>query len=262
MMSIRSNIARAMFLILSAGSSGYAQDAPDPHAAQPERPTVATHAWTVAPGYAELETGVEWDHNPDSSFGVSTPTVLKLGVGRRAQLGVFGGLNAGTGVSLGAGDAGVVLKYRFADDLPVLGAFAVLPGIKFPAGRGDRGTHTTDGSILLISSHKLGAVALDINVGYTRRSGTGIFAPRNATVWTVSTGGPLAGAVGFAAEVFGFPGTSGPAGGAGSIAILAGPVFALKPWAVMDTGVIIRLHGDQPHAIYGGLVYNFGSFVH
>src|SRR5207247_3724752 len=29
--------------------------APDPHAAQPERPTVATHAGTVAPGWIEIE---------------------------------------------------------------------------------------------------------------------------------------------------------------------------------------------------------------
>src|SRR5437016_8214042 len=29
-----------------------------PHAANPERPSVATHAYTVAPGYAELEQGV------------------------------------------------------------------------------------------------------------------------------------------------------------------------------------------------------------
>jgi hypothetical protein len=39
--------------------------ATDPHAAQPERPTVATHAYTVAPGYLEVEVGAQ-DMQPRS----------------------------------------------------------------------------------------------------------------------------------------------------------------------------------------------------
>jgi hypothetical protein len=237
-----------------------AQGVQDPRTAQPERPTVATHAWTVAPRYAELETGIEWDRNVDASFGFSTPTVLKIGVGRRAQLGAYGTTIAASGVSLGPGDAGVVLKCRIADHLPLLGAFAVQPGVKFPTGTADRGTHTTDASFLLISSHQIGPVALDLNAGYTRRSGDGSQAPRNATVWTVSTGFPLAGAVGMAAELFGFPATSGRTGAPGSVAVLGGPVVTIRPWAVIDAGAIVRLHGVQPHAIYAGLVYNLGKF--
>jgi hypothetical protein len=237
-----------------------AQTASDPRAAQPERPTVATHAWTVTPRYAELETGIEWDRNVDASYGFSTPSVLKVGVGRRAQFDAFGAVNSASGVALGVGDAGVALKYRLADDVPLLGAFAVQPGIKFPLGRGEHGSQTVDTSVVLISSHRVGAVSLDLNGGYTRRSGDGSGAPRNATVWTVSTGGPVAGALGFAAEVFGFHGTAGPAGGPASIAMLVGPVVTVRPWAVVDVGAIVRLHGAQPHAIYAGLVYNFGKF--
>jgi hypothetical protein len=252
--------ASTIVLSLCLATAANAQSAQDPRAAQPERPTVATHAWTVAPRYAELETGIEWDRNLDASFAFSTPTVLKIGVARRAQLGAFGTTVAASGVSLGPGDAGLVLKYRFADHLPLLGALAVQPGIKFPTGAGDRGTHTTDASFLLISSHQIGPVALDLNAGYTRRSGDGSQAPRNATVWTVSTGFPVAGAVGLAAELFGFPATSGPAGGPGSVAVLGGPVVTIRPWAVVDAGAIVRLHGAQPHAVYAGLVYNLGKF--
>jgi len=236
------------------------QDRSDPHDAMPERPTVATHAWTVAPNYAELETGVEWDRNRDGSFGLSTPTILKLGVGSRVQLGLQANLNAASGSTLAFGDAGIVLKYRLVDHAPVVGAFAVLPGIKFPSGSSSHGTGTTDASLVLISSHKIGDVALDINVGYTRRSGDGSAAPRSAAVWTISTGGSLAGSVGYAAEIFGFPATSGPSGAPASVAILAGPTVTLRPWAVVDAGVIVRLRGEQPNAIYGGLVYNFGKF--
>ena len=35
--------------------------ADDPRAVQPERPSVATHAGTVAPGYVEIESGIERD---------------------------------------------------------------------------------------------------------------------------------------------------------------------------------------------------------
>jgi hypothetical protein len=39
---------------------------PDPRAAQPERPTVATHAFVVAPDVFELEGGIQWQHDrPD-----------------------------------------------------------------------------------------------------------------------------------------------------------------------------------------------------
>ena len=44
------------------------------------------------------------------------------------------------------------------------------------------------------------------------------------------------------------------------MAFLAGPVVGIRPWAVVDAGVIVRLRGEQPHAVYAGLVYNFGKF--
>jgi hypothetical protein len=103
-------------------------------------------------------------------------------------------------------------------------------------------------------------VSVDLNAGYTHRSGDGTRAAKDATVWTISTGAPVSGAVGFAAELFGFPATSGPAGAPGSVAILAGPTVTIRPDAVIDIGAIIRLRGVQPHAAYGGLVYNFGRF--
>jgi hypothetical protein len=187
-------------------------------------------------------------------------TLVKIGLAPRVQLGLQAASNVSTGTSLGVGDAAILLKYRVADDLLLVGAFAVLPGIKFPTGRGAHGTGTTDGSLLFISSHKIGAVGLDINAGYTRRSGDGSVVPKDVAVWTISSGGPVHGALGFAAELFGFPATSGPAGAPGSVGVLAGPVVTVRPWAVLDAGVIVRLRGEQPNAMYADLVYNFGTF--
>jgi len=235
-----------------------AQTPADPTTAQPERPTVATHAWTVAPGYLELESGVEWDRNPGGSHTLGTPTELKIGLAPRLQLAVQGTLNRPPQTALAPGDVTLVLKYRLADGLPLLGAFAVCPGVKLPAGSASHGTGTTDLSLLLISSHALGPVSLDINVGWTHRSGDGSRAPRDATLWTVSAGAPLRGSLGLAAEVFGYPRTGGPAGSAGTVAFLGGPTLALTRRLVLDLGTVIRVRGPQPNAWYAGLVVNLG----
>lgn len=230
----------------------------DPRKPMPERPTVATHAWTVAPGVFELETGVEWDFNPDRNHALIAPGLLKIGLARRAQLGIQAGVNRPAGAGIGPADVSLLLKYRLADRLPVLGALAVIPGLKLPVADSVHGTATTDVALLLVSSHQLGAVALDVNLGYTRRSGDGVQVPKDATVWTVSTGFPLAGAFGMAAEVFGYPATGGGAGSPGIVAVLAGPTFALLPQAVCDVGAILRLEGPQPNAVYMGMTYHLG----
>ncbi len=230
----------------------------DPYAVLPERPTVATHAWTVAPGWFELETGIEWDRNPDGGRAFSTPSLLKIGVARRLQLGLQAGLIKPPGANAGVTDFALLLKYRLTDNAPLLGGFAVLPGVKLPLGTGPRGTGTTDFSLLLISSHQLGAIGLDVNLGYTRRSGNGQDAPRNATLWTVSAGAPVRRALGLAAEVFGMPGTLGRAGNSPTVALLAGPTIAVQTRLVIDAGVIRRIRGPQANAVYAGLVCNLG----
>lgn len=235
-----------------------AQDRSDPRAAKPERPTVATHAWTVARGYAEIETGVEWDDGRDGTHRLAAPTVVKFGLGSRTQLGVQAQLDRATGSGTGIGDLTLVLKQRLADRLPVLGAFAIIPSLTLPTGAAAYGTGGTEVSVLLVSSHDVGGVSLDINLGYTRRLGVSARAPRDATLWTVSAGVPFGGPFGLAAEVFGYPATRGPYGAAGSVAVLAGPTLSVRPWLVVDCGGILHLGGPQPDALYAGLVYNVG----
>jgi len=148
----------------------------NPHDAQPERPTVATHAGTVAPGWLEVESGIEVDRFSDHSHGVSFPTVSKFGVAPRVQLSVQTPvLNPPSEDTTGFGDLTIGMKWRIVDGAPVVGDFAILPSIKTPTGSetSGTGTGTTDFSLLLISSHQFGPVDMDINGGYTRRSGDG-----------------------------------------------------------------------------------------
>jgi len=245
-------VGAALALLANAGAAT-AQGALAPHTAQPERPTVATHAGTVAPGWIEVESGVERDQAPSRITSLQTPTLLKFGVASRVQFDVMVEVvQPASGTTAGFGDAAVAVKWRLLDHAPLVGNFAVEPGLKLPTGSATRGTGTTDASLLLISSHVLGPVALDINVGYTGTSASGDTA--NAMLWTVSTGTTIDGPWAIAAELFGHPGF----GARGSAGFLAGPTWTVRPWIVLDAGFIAKVAGNQPSALYAGITWNIG----
>lgn len=264
--TVKADMSRSLLtILLIAGASSIARAQQDtsasPRAVQPERPTVATHAGTVAPGYLELEEGGEWDRWSGSERSFFAPTNLKIGLASHAQVNLLVNVIHDpriAGRSVSVGDLTVGVKYRILDHYPILGDFAILPAIKFPTASGDAGTGTTDLSLLFISSHQLGAVAMDLNVGATHRSGDGTAAPTTATIWTASFGFPLRGALGATAEIFGYPRTSGPAGSEATAALLLGPTFLVRDWLAIDAGFITPLTGPQPHAIYAGFVWNPG----
>ena len=233
----------------------------DPNSVQPERPTVATHAGTVARGWMELEEGGEWDKASNGERSLFAPTNLKIGLASRAQLNILVNLisDPGPGTSLAVGDFTFGVKYRLVDDAPIIGDFAILPAIKLPwASDINAGTGTTDFSLMLISSHQLGPVAMDLNVGQTWRNGDGTSAPKTASLWTASFGFPIAEPLGAVAEVFGYPRTTGPAGAKGTTAFLVGPTYLVRKWLALDAGIIVPIAGEQPHAIYAGFVWNLG----
>ena len=120
--------------VLSPGSP----TAVNPRQVQPERPTVATHAGTVAPGYLEIETGVERDQRPDGTHAMLVPNEIKIGLSSNVQFSGFLPVQSATGVPLGIGDVAAGIKWRFIDGEGPLQRFAILPLIKFPTG-GDRG---------------------------------------------------------------------------------------------------------------------------
>jgi hypothetical protein len=232
-------------------------DKVNPRAVQPERPTVATHAGNVAPGYVEVESGVEQDRIAAGVHATQVPTVIKFGVVHRVQFSLSLPVSGGTGESLGIGDVSAGVKWRFLEDHPLLSDVAIQPTVKFSSG-GQRGTGTTDLSLLLIDSHVFAGVSVDLNVGVTRRSGDGETAPKTATLWAAASGFPVAGNLSFALELFGNPGTGGPAGSAPTVALLAGPTYLVRPELNLDVGIIEPVSGPQPRAVYAGVVVNLG----
>src|SRR5689334_22755332 len=98
----------------ASGQSTPAKDtSSNPRAVQPERPTVATHAFTVRPGYLEIETGGERDQFSPGETGLGFPTVFKIGLAERAQLSINVPVTKQPGGSAGIGDFSVGIKYRF-----------------------------------------------------------------------------------------------------------------------------------------------------
>ena len=246
----------ALALVAIASPSLGAQR--DPHDAQPERPTVATHAGTVARGWFEIETGVERDRI-DRATSFTVPIVAKLGVGSHVQISVLESVGNSAASPTALGDAAIGVKWRLLDSARVLGDFAVLPAVKVPTNSiAHGGTGTTDFGLLLISSRQFGDVEMDLNAGIIRRTGDGSRAPRSASVWTASFGGPLGRSFGWTGELYGYPATSGPSGARSIVAVLAGPTFTERAWLVFDAGVIVPVTGPQPRAIYAGGVYNIG----
>jgi len=237
--------------------------ATDPRAVQPERPTVATHAYTVAPGYVEIEVGAQ-DMQPRSASQLVVPTVVKIGIVPRLQLELQGGYVRNTAdgppntTDAGANDLAVALKQRMLDAAPVVHDFSVQGSIKFATGSHGISTGTTDVSLLLISSRPIGGGELDLNAGYTRRSGNGTTAPTDATLLTASFGMPIHGHVGAVAELFAYPGTAGPSGAPPQVGFLTGPTLQVQPWLVLDAGVILNVQHMGANAAYAGLTYNIG----
>ena len=163
-MRIASGSACAASLFLLVGRAAAAQGRANPHAVQPERPTVATHAGTVAPGWLEIETGVQIDRVAPNARSVMSPTVFKFGVGAPVQFSLFVPLLRPAGGTTGVGDVGAGVKWRLTDGGPLVGRFAIQPSIKLATGDEAKGlgSGTTDYSLLAISSHVVGPVAIDL----------------------------------------------------------------------------------------------------
>ena len=248
-----------MLAVLPTRAQDVPDQPPDPHEAQPERPTVATPASTVAPGWTEIEAGLEWDRYADLTRGGQAPVLLKIGLAPRVQLGIQGsGIVAPANAGEGIGDVAVGVKWRFLEHSRLAGDLAILPWLKLPTGSvaHGTGTGTTDVEILLISSRTIHGVDIDLNGAFWQRSGDGTAAPKHSALWTASFAGQPWGSVGWTAEVFGYP--SLQVGTESVAAILMGPTWEARKFLVFDAGIIAPLTGPQPRAVYAGLTWNIG----
>src|SRR5690606_24195202 len=114
-----SRVAGALVLALAwPAGAGAAQD-DDPRAALPERPSVATHAHTVAPGIVEVEFGYERTRAGGRFADAAVPATLKLGLAPRLQLAASSALDRPLGGGTSINTVDLALKWRFADGVPL-----------------------------------------------------------------------------------------------------------------------------------------------
>jgi hypothetical protein len=227
--------------------------AQDPRAANPERPTVATHAYAVAPGYVELEQGLSARGRSSLREQTSWDVNLKIGLTPHLQLGLFGPTYLRTDAGTGIGDLGAALKFRGAVSPTV--AAAVVSALSVPTGSVAKGLGAGRalGSLVGVVSAELGGgLHFDANAGPT-----GIGAGR--VQWFGSLGLSRGfGRLSVATELFGFAnGAAGPAqsGALGSLLV------TLADWAVADMGGVIGVSDMTPDQVFIGLTTNFGAIV-
>jgi len=99
---------------------------------------------------------------------------------------------------------------------------------------------------------------MDLNAAYSRLGATADASASDAALWTASFGFPIAGRLSWVAEIFGSPTIDG-SGAPSTAALLTGPTFLLQPSFNLDLGLIAPLRGDQPNALYAGVVWNLGK---
>ena len=221
-----------------------------PRVANPERPTYATHAYAVAPGYLELEQGISASGVSTLSQGTTWSFALKAGITPSLQAEFFGPVYTRTPSGGGVGDLGIALKFR--NDLSDKSAFALIPGVTAPTGSVAKGLGAGRalGSLTAVYSVDLPAsVHLDLNAG---PAGIGA----GFTQWFFSFSGSWGGKVlGVTGECFDFtPGGAGPrfAGLLGALTI------RVAPWAVVDAGGQHGTTPNSPDALFVGLTTNLG----
>jgi hypothetical protein len=235
--------------LLSVGPTVRPSDCQSPRAANPERPTVATHAYTVVPGYVELEQG-------GRAFGVdglreatAWEFNLKIGLTDGLQLGVFGAGYLRTSGGAGVGDVGGSLKWGRA--LTARSAVALVPAVTVPTGDEGRGLGAGRalGSLVAVYSADLpAALHFDFNAGPV---GIGEGRPQ----WFTSLGLARGGAVGVAFELFDF--TAGAAGPQ-QRGLLGAALVTLAEWAVVDVGAVLGLTRESPDQVFLGVTTNVG----
>ena len=222
-----------------------------PRDANPERPTFATHAYAVAPGYVELEQGVRsqgvaelgdvtaWDYN------------LKIGLVPRVQLALFGTGLVHTAAGSGLGDVGTTLKV--SGRLSTRTTAALAASISFPTGDASAGRgagRTERGIIAVASTDTPWGVHFDLNLGAVELGAGG-----SPLRWFHSLSAALGGRYGFTAEVYGY--TAG-AGETAQWGALGAGTLRLAPWAVVDMGGSVGLWRDTPDLVFVGLTTNVG----
>lgn len=160
----------------------------------PYRPSVSTPAALSAPGWLELEAGVQHDRGSASARSDSLPFTLKLaftpdwGIRLGGAAWVRQTDESGQTIS-GIADSSIVVKRRFAVD--DASAFGLEGGVTLPTGHTGISSGKTDYSVNGIYSADIGQYHTDLNLAATRVGATDPGVGRIRALWAASLSKPL-----------------------------------------------------------------------
>jgi len=237
-------------LSLGVGARGANAITQAPHAANPERPTFATHAYAVAAGFAELEQGLSVRGIRSLREATSWDVNFKVGISAHAQAALFGPLYVREARGGGVGDMGVALKFRA--EVSRRTAVALVSTATFPTGSAARGLgagRALGGLVAVVSAELPWSLHVDVNAGPQGIGG-------GALPWFTSVSGAgTIGRVGLTLELFNY--TTG-ASGARLQGILGAVVLRPADWVVADVGGVRGTVGGTPDQAFVGVTTNLG----
>ena len=248
---------RILATLLGVATVGLVHAQDDGPAVVPYRPSVATPADLPAPGWPELEAGVQWAKGGDTARSFSAPVTFKLAWSER--WGVVIGTDAydwqrnddgSTAHSIG--DTSVNLKFK----LPINDTLALglQGGPTLPTASSAVGSGKTDWGINAIASLDYPAIHVDLNAAAVRLGSVDEGQGRTQGVWAVAASHPLNDRFGVTGEVSGVVqrGASPQAQGLAAlsynvsralvldIAVAAGLTHGAPDWQIL-TGMTVRL---------------------
>jgi len=233
-----------------ACAAAFAEDAPS---VTPYRPSVSTPAALSAPGWLELEAGVQMDRGDASVRRDSLPYTLKLaftpdwGIRLGGEAWVRARDETGGSVS-GAGDTSVTLKRRFAID--EAHAFGLEAGATFATGHagisGEKTAYTVNG----IYSADIGDFHTDINLAATRLGVADPGTSRTQALWAASLSKSVNDRWGWVGELSGTH-----QGGAGSQSqVLGAASYNVSKTLTLDAGLARAFgSGERRWSFFAGM---------
>jgi hypothetical protein len=221
--------------------------------AVPNRPTVSTPAQPVQPGVLETEWGVDAAASHQDVNGL-----FKFGVSKNFELRLAGFPFTADSGHHGFGDSALGFKYRFTQDYGQMPSLAFIYMLKVPTAGEVRGSGQIDHSLIALASKNLGKHHFDFNLVANllgRPRGGFEYMFLNALAWSH----PVRGKWGATAELFGT--TSPNAFTPASAQILASATCTVRPRLVLDFGMVGRITGNVPHAMFiAGFTYSIVDF--
>jgi len=236
--------------------AAHAADDGDTPTVTPYRPSVSSPAALSAPGWLEVEAGVQSSQGIDPARRQTFPYTLKLAFTPDWGIRVGGDAfvrqrNADGTTDHGFGDTSIVLKRRFAiDDASAFGAEL---GVKFPTARGALGSgHTDTGLTGIYSSDFAKDWHVDVNLAATHLGGVDAGTSAWQKGWAASLSRNLNNKWSAGFELSG----TQRRGADSTAQALVSTSYSLSPGAVVDFGVSKGLNtASGGWSVFSGITF-------